>query len=281
MNTEADFQSELLRGRDYIGIGHSEIRSAGSCAIAISAGGAAKTYSHTEPNEDGALLLEGPAGSLIAVADGHHGAAGSAVALEILSKKTHWTTEDPGLDTPATWHREILAVLIEQNNAILAVAKKTGGPPSPTTLSIAVIRPRQNLLIHGVIGDSHLFVAEQAGVTDLGWRALGGGRKTFFLGSRAETPKSLGVKVSIGCRPLSGARAVVLATDGLSENGIGVSDPPKTVTHVVRAATLDDPHAGAQIVTRGVLAAAMAAHREHQAGDNIAVAVSCFGDMAP
>ena len=281
MNTEADFQSELLRGRDHIGIGHSEIRSAGSCAIAISAGGAAKTYSHTEPNEDAALLLEGSAGSLIAVADGHHGAAGSAVALEILSKQTHWTAEDPGLDTPATWHREVLAVLIEQNNAILAVATKTGGPPSPTTLSIAVIRPRQNLLVHGVIGDSHLFVAEQAGVTDLGWSALGGGRKTFFLGSRAETPKSLGVKVSIGCRPLSGARAVILATDGLSENGIGVSDPPKAVAHAVRAASLDNPHAGAQIVTRGVLAAAMAAHREHEAGDNIAVAVSCFGDMAP
>lgn len=262
-------RSELLSGRDHIVLGASEARGSEDCAVAISAGGATKTYPHTEPNEDAALFVHGAGGSLVAVADGHHGAGGSQTALEGLARQAQWTAVDSGLDSPAAWEQNLLEVLVEGNAAILSRATAADAPPSPTTLAVAILRPREEFVVHGAIGDSHLFVVHDAAVIDLGWRSLGGGKKTFFLGSRRETGNSLASRAAIGCRTLAGARAVVLATDGLSEEGIGVADPAQAVANAVRRAG-----AAARRIAQEILDAAMAAQRENESGDNIAVAVA-------
>lgn len=277
MTASSPVQSALLRGREHLGIELSESVHLQQGAIAISAGGAAKTYPHTEPNEDAALLVEGPAGSLLAVADGHHGAAGAQALLEGLALQTRWISDDPGLHSTADWEEDLVAALLEQNRAILELATRSGGPPSPTTLSLAIARPEDDLLVHAAIGDSHLFVVRSEQLDDLGWHSPSRQRRTFFLGTRKETPKSLVSKMKLGCRPLSDAQAIVLATDGLSEVGIGVSDPARVVRDAFRAAAFDPAQEGAQVITKGVLAAAMNAQRQNRAGDNIAIAVVRLG----
>lgn len=272
MSAAEDAETVLLRGRDHLGIGDSESLHLRRGAIAISAGGAAKTYTHTEPNEDAALLLEGAHASVLAVADGHHGAAGSQTLLEGLASKTEWVLEDPGLRSASEWEKDLVATLLDQNHAILEDAKRSGGPPSPTTLSLAIARPQDDLLVHAAVGDSHLFVARSQQVDDLGWRSRGPQRRTFFLGSRNENLKSLASKVSLGCQRLSDAQAIVLVTDGLSEVGIGVGDPTGVVRDAIRSAAFDDAQNGAQVITAAVLAQAMKAQRENRAGDNIAIA---------
>ena len=267
-------QSELLSGRDHIVVGAFETRSSEDCAVAISAGGAAKIYPHTEPNEDAALFTHGPGGSLVAVADGHHGARGSLTALEGLARQTHWTAMDSGLDSPTAWEQNLLEVLVEGNAAMLSLAESIDAPPSPTTLAVAIVRPGEDLIVHAVIGDSHLFLAHATAVIDLGWRSLRGGNKTFFLGSRRETQNSLASRAAIGCHTLAGARAVVLATDGLSEEGIGVADPALAVASGVRHAEAGDDETAARRIAQEILDTALAAQRENESGDNIAVAVA-------
>ena len=82
-------RSGILIGRDHQVIGDLAVIGEGPAAIALSRGGASKTYEHTEPNEDAVLFAFSDGfprggGALIAVADGHHGSSGSQAALEHL-----------------------------------------------------------------------------------------------------------------------------------------------------------------------------------------------------
>ena len=65
----------------------------------------------------------------------------------------------------------------------------------------------------------------------------------------------------------------MLATDGLSEKGIGVADPGAAVAEALREAGSAEPDLQALHAARGVARRAMEAHRKQRAGDNIAVAV--------
>ncbi len=76
-------RSALLRGRDYTVLGQlAAVGLAGGGAVALTRGARPKSYAHVDPNEDGALVLETEAGSLVAVVDGHHGRAASELALD-------------------------------------------------------------------------------------------------------------------------------------------------------------------------------------------------------
>jgi serine/threonine protein phosphatase PrpC len=73
----------LLRGRDYAELGQlAAVDLPGGGAIALTRGAQPKAYAHVDPNEDGALVLDTPGGSLIAVVDGHNGRTASELALD-------------------------------------------------------------------------------------------------------------------------------------------------------------------------------------------------------
>ena len=77
-------RTALLRGQDHTDLGAIGLVSEGPAAIAICKGGAMKTYSHLDPNEDAACFAIGDGGMLVAVADGHDGASGAEAAVRAL-----------------------------------------------------------------------------------------------------------------------------------------------------------------------------------------------------
>ena len=77
-------RSALLRGRDHTRLGITAAVAEGRAAIALSRGGAPKSYRYRDPNEDAALFVEGEGGILLAVADGHGGCDAAETAVEKL-----------------------------------------------------------------------------------------------------------------------------------------------------------------------------------------------------
>jgi serine/threonine protein phosphatase PrpC len=264
----------LLRGRDHLELGAVDAVGEGCGAIAITLGGAPKRYAHVDPNEDAALLALGPAGTLAAVADGHHGFEAAEVALEYLATHPapHWV--EPGTVREATWRRQAAAVLEDANRAVRAErAELEVG--SCTTLAFALVLPEQGTLLHAALGDSHLYrVGADGAVADL---AAPRDRKPFFLGQGAADAPALAAEAAIGAAPLAGTRALVLATDGLSEPGVGVADPEQAVREAIASAASLAPALRPLAAARALLERACAAHRTGRSGDNTACAVVWLG----
>jgi serine/threonine protein phosphatase PrpC len=264
----------LQRGREHTELGAIDIVAEGSGAIAISIGGAKKRYAHVDPNEDSALLALGPAGMLVAVADGHHGFEAAEVALEYLANypAPHWT--EPGTVRADTWRRQVGAVLEDTNRAIRA-ERPGSAEGSCTTLAMALVLPKDGALLYATIGDSHLYRAVRDGtVRDL---AAPREEKPCFLGAAEADAASLLARARVGTAPLSGTQALVLVTDGLTERGIGVEDPEAAVRDAITAASTEPPQRRTLVAARGVVDRACAAHRAHRAGDNVACAVVWLG----
>ncbi|MEE8580474.1 MAG: protein phosphatase 2C domain-containing protein [Myxococcota bacterium] len=269
-------RSCLLRGRDHWELGAVGAVAEGPAAIALSRGGAPKRYRHTDPNEDAALFALGPGGMLIAVADGHNGAAAAEIALEgiLADRAPAWTAAAPAAASPTAWEEAGIEAVLALNAAILAASEGPNGGPGPgaTTLCVALVRPAQDLGLYLITGDSHLFHADEGGVRELG-SDLGSRRRATFLGRRSDGPAELRNNTVVACAPLTGIRAIVLATDGLSEQGIGVGDPAAAVHQALAAATAAPPDRRALDGCKGVIAAALEAQRHNRAGDNAASAV--------
>jgi serine/threonine protein phosphatase PrpC len=265
-------RSALFRGREHLRHGVVDTVAEGPAAIAISIGGREKTYSHLDPNEDAALFAIGPQGILVAVADGHRGFEASEVALDHLASDlaAQWTQS--GEVDSASWERHVLAVLWDANERILRELFNTEKQGSRTTLALALLIPERDLLLHASIGDSHIFQARAEGVEGLALFASEDD-KTAFLGHASQTPEGLREKCAIGYRTLAGTRAVVLATDGLSERGVGVPDPEAAVAEVVEATRAAPAPLRAREAARGLAELALSAHRRNPSGDNIAAAV--------
>jgi len=263
-----------LLGRDHHLLGVLAAVAEGPAAITLSRGGAPKQYAHTEPNEDATLFVLGPGGVLVAVADGHHGAAGSAAVLEHLASvcAEGWTALRDAPHSTSHWADEAVAALAGANHALLADAATRGLPPAPTTLAVALARPAEDRLLWTGIGDSHVFTVDDAAATDVLRKALAE-RGNAFLGYESLDEGALAKRSASGTVPLSALRAVVLASDGLSERGIGVGDPERTVHAATRASGQADAELRPLELARHVGDAALAAHRENAAGDNIATAV--------
>jgi serine/threonine protein phosphatase PrpC len=260
----------LLRGRDHVELGAIDAVGEGCCAIAISLGGAPKRYAHVDPNEDAALFALGPSGALVAVADGHHGFEASEVALEYLATHPapHWV--EPGTVREATWRRQAAAVLEDAGRAIRAERADLEGGPS-TTLTFALVLPEQGTILYASVGDSHLYrVGADGRVTEL---AAARDRKPCFLGQGQPDADTLAAQGAIGAAPLAGTSALVLATDGLSERGIGVDEPAEAVREAIEAAASAAPALRPLAAARGLIERACAAHRSRRSGDNAACAV--------
>jgi hypothetical protein len=268
-------QSAFLRGRDHQQIGRLELDGLGPAAVALSRGGARKTYSHTDPNEDCVAFALGDGGQLVIAADGHHGELGSEAAVQALLEQFagDWTASHPPVQGEDAWRQQGLDALIAANRAILEIAGHNQLPPAPATFVVALLRPADDLLLHLSVGDSHVFAVDHGVAVDLGGRQEGW-KFTPFLGyeeARRETIERYSV---VGARDLAGLQAVVLTTDGLSEPGIGVPDPPRAVHSTVAQVALDSPADRRAVDTcRGVVEIAMRSHRQQKAGDNMGCAV--------
>ena len=265
-------RSAVLRGREHTDVGAISTVAEGTVAIGLSRGGAPKTYAHTDPNEDAAAFAAGQEGALLAVADGHSGFEAAEVVIEHLVSHPapQWTGEDD-LDSEA-FRRQAVAALSDANAEILRERVQGMNLLSETTLAAAVIRPGQRQLSYLCMGDSHLFVAARDGtVQELG---LWGRRPTPFLGQTDETLERLEETTRIGCQPLDDLRVVVCVTDGLSEPGVGVANPPATIAELVLVLANESPELRPLRLAREICERACQAHRKGRSGDNVAVAVA-------
>jgi serine/threonine protein phosphatase PrpC len=272
-------QTAFLRGRDHQLVGDVELAGLGPAAIALSRGGAPKTYSYTDPNEDCVAFAIGEGGQVAVAADGHHGELGSEAAVQTILEEfaEEWTAASAPASNPEAWRNLGLDALLRANRAILEVAGRNHIPLAPTTFTLALVRPEDNLLLSLSVGDSHVFAVDRSAATEIGNRDPNW-KFTPFLGYE-EAGRSMMEEYSvIRVRELTNLRAIVLATDGLSEPGIGVADPAREVCSHVAQVELDNrPDQFAVETCRGVLETALRAHIRQKAGDNMGCAVLWVG----
>jgi hypothetical protein len=259
-------KSILLRGRESVEIGAVQASSTEAVAAALTRGGAPKRYPYVDPNEDAALAAQGIHGSLIAVADGHWGHRAAERALDaLLAEATEWL--DGAARTADAWYRAMLTTIVAINHDVIAT--RCGDERSRTTLSFALVRSAENLLAHASLGDSHLFVVDRIVASEIPHA-----RKPTFLGARTLRVSDAEKLGCVGVQPLGAPLAVVAVTDGLSEHAIGVRDPAGAVHAASAAADREPREIRARAAARGIIETALAAHRDHDAGDNVAVSVA-------
>jgi len=272
-------RSARLLGRDHHTLGALAAVAEGPAAITLSRGGAVKRYTHTEANEDATLFAHDDGGTFVAVADGHHGAAGAQAVIAYLEAEwaPRWTATAPLPPDEAGWSTEAMRALAGANDAVLADAARRGLPPAPTTLALGIVRCGEERVLWAGIGDSHVFSVDGESATDL-LKASLADRRTAFLGYETLDARAIAGRSAAGLCPCTGLRALVLATDGLSETGIGVEEPERAVHEATLASAAVEPELRPLELARRVSGAALAAHRRHAAGDNIASAVVWLGD---
>jgi serine/threonine protein phosphatase PrpC len=273
-------KTAFLRGRDHQRVGGLELTGVGRAAIAISRGGARKTYSYTDPNEDCVAFAIGDGGLLILAADGHHGELGSEAAVQTIIDEfaTEWTAAKAPAEGEAAWRAMGVDALLRANRAILEIAGRNQLPPAPTTFVLALLRPADDVLLHLSVGDSHIFAIDRGEAIELGGRNPDW-KFTPFLGYEEARRELIEEYSIIGFRSLQNLRAVVLATDGLSEPGIGVTDPSGAVYSTVAQVELDEPDDRRAVeICRGIVEIALRAHRHQKAGDNMACSVVWLGN---
>jgi serine/threonine protein phosphatase PrpC len=269
-------RSALLRGREHGALGAVEAIAEAGLAIALSRGGAPKRYAHDEPNEDAAAFALGAAGACIGVADGHGGAEAAEIALlHLFGEPAEQWTDAPGPLAAERWRRQVLAALSDANRDVRRERRPREGNGARTTLALALALPQRGLLLGAAVGDSHLFVADRDGVRE---PAASSGA-VGFLGDAHAGAEALAGVTRIVCEPLAGLRAAVLATDGLSERGIGVISPAAAVKEAVRSAERRRAGSQALSLARDLVDAAIEAHRRNRAGDNVAVAVLWLDEL--
>lgn len=268
-------RSALLRGREHAALGVHGAVAEERVAIAISRGGWTKQYAYVDPNEDAVAFALGARATLLAVADGHSGFEAAEVALEHLLEHPapHWTENAGPPASPEAWRRHALAALADA--AVQIGGERREGSRSRTTLTLALAVPSAGTCYYAAIGDSHLFAAYAGEAREVAPAERAGA----FLGDPAVTEK-LAEYARLGVFPLTGVRALVLTSDGLSEEGIGLADPAAAV-HAARLAVAGEPPALRPIaLARALCDAACASHRAHHSGDNIACAVVELEDEA-
>ncbi len=264
----------VLRGRDHLLLGEVAALAERRVAIALSRGGAAKTYGHRDPNEDACAFAWSEHAWLVAVADGHWGSGGAELALGRLLERhaPRWTS--PGaIALDDRWFLEAPDVVLDLHRAILAAG---GGENTVgrTTLALGLVRPRDGWWAALLFGDSHLFSADGERVRE---SCPAAPDEVAFVGD-ARLDRA-GVERGVRCALERGMpRAIVLATDGLSEAAIGVPDPARAVADSLGAARKASADLRPLAAARGLVELALAAQRANAAGDNVATACVWLAD---
>jgi serine/threonine protein phosphatase PrpC len=197
------------------------------------------------------------------------------VAIRRLTE--HFAPGWTGGDAPAatTWKATTLAVLSDLNAAICDEAAGPDPDDSRTTLAFALVLPDDDRLAFAAIGDSHVFRVGDNSADDI---ARDAGAYTAFLGVRDEPLDALRNKFFCGTQPLDRIRAVMLATDGISERGIGMEAPSFGVLEATRSADAAAASARSLVSARRLVELALEAQRQNRSGDNVATAVIRLAD---
>jgi serine/threonine protein phosphatase PrpC len=259
----------VLHGREHTELGAVAALAEGRCALALSRGGFRKGYRHRDPNEDVAGFALGPEGVLLAVADGHGGCDAAELAVAALLERFAGDWTGSGALAEA-WPERARGALADLHAEIVGLAGSGGNPEARTTLAFALARPGEDLLALASVGDSHVFVADARGAADLAHRE---GARPAYLGSPSLEPDDLAARCVLAAGPLAGAHAIVLATDGLSEEGIGVDAPDAAVLDALAHAATARPDLRPLEAARTLVERALASHRRRRSGDNVAAAV--------
>ena len=261
----------MLHGFEHTVLESISCVAEGPAAIAISRGGAKKTYHHRDPNEDACGFSWNERGTLLVVADGHAGADAAQVAVErVIEEHAERLLGGGTPDTGERWEHAAFELVLDIHEEILRRTEVVAEHPTRTTLSVALARPAEDWLGWLSVGDSLCFRAEP----DRVWKSTLPKRITY-LGSPRDDRARLANAVASGTAPLAGARAIALATDGLSEEGIGVATPADAVHRALAAAqSAPTPDLRPLDAARRIAQTANDAHREQRAGDNIATAVA-------
>jgi serine/threonine protein phosphatase PrpC len=264
----------VLRGRDHLLLGSVSTLAERRVAIAISRGGAEKTYGHRDPNEDACGFAWTDHAQLVAVADGHWGSRGAELVLDRLLERHAPRWLSPGAIALADrWFLEAPDVVHDVHRTLLASgnAEQIAGR---TTLAVALVRPRDRFWAALLVGDSHLFTSEGAGVRE--WLPSTPDEVVFVGDARLDRAA---LERGTRCALESGApRALMLATDGLSEAGIGVAEPARAVEESVADARTLSADLRPLAAARGVVERALAAQHRNAAGDNVATACVWLAD---
>jgi serine/threonine protein phosphatase PrpC len=251
----------------------------GPAAITLSRGGAPKPYDHTDPNEDAVCFALGEHGLLAAVADGHFGARGAERAIDWLLRERapQWTGALVEKASPDAWCEAGVAVLQAIHRDLHLQADELGLAPAPTTFSFVLVRPEEGILLHASVGDSHVFLARPAGsdahtAHDVAWASTGLSRCAFAGASYEHEHLEPGQFV-VDCTSIGDTRAVLLASDGLSEQRIGVDDPPAAAAEAIDHARSRPRDLRPLEACRHLTETALEAHKRNRAGDNVCAAV--------
>lgn len=260
-----------LHGADHAELGEVATIGETRAAIGISRGGAIKRYAYRDPNEDSVGFRLSEWGAVAAIADGHAGSLASQVAVDHLldHHAPRWLTAAP-IALDARFPGEAGEVAFDVNSAIVRATTGSEADGSRTTLSAVLLRPAEGWLAVLSIGDSHVFRADAGGTAEVAAQKSDRGT---YLGDPGAAAERLGTAIRAEVMPTAGARALVLATDGLSEQGIGVANPAAEVAAAIGEAASAEAAVRALHAARGVVDRSLASHRQQRAGDNIASAV--------
>jgi serine/threonine protein phosphatase PrpC len=271
-----------LQGNNSEVIGKISATSEDSVAVAISRGGAKKRYSYTDPNEDVAGYALGARAVLLVVADGHHGRRAAEIAVSVVLDRADGIFEKLSqLPSEQQWPAVAKEAIAAAHAAILAHVAQGGGDRTRTTLAVAIVQPQDDLVAFVSVGDSHIFRVGTDEAVDLACQSKHDQFHAIpprYLGDPSMDLEGLLTSSKIGTESLDGVSAIALATDGISEPGIGVDIPEFTIGECVSIAGRAKAELRPLELARGIAEAALAAHRDHRSGDNIATAVTFLPD---
>jgi hypothetical protein len=178
-----------------------------------------------------------------------------------------------GNTTEEGWQKIALETIGAIQTALVSRVAQGVRGHSRTTLALALVLPDDDLFAFVSVGDSHIFRVCPNEVVDLGSHAEG---LRCFLGNPADDLAALARNSVMGVESIANARALILATDGISEPGIGVDVPEFSVSECATGADRFAPELRPLELARRVAESSLAAHRRHRSGDNIATAVTCL-----
>jgi serine/threonine protein phosphatase PrpC len=267
-------RSGLLRGRDHLQLGAVAALAERRVAIALSRGGAAKTYQHQDPNEDACAFAWTEHAWLVAVADGHWGHGGAELALARPARAPRAALDLAGRD--------------RARRPLVPRGARRGARPEPRADRCRQRRDHDRphdararagaaarRLVVGAAGRRQPPVRRGRSARE---RVVPRRERPGDVHRRrASRPRRDRTRRALRGRALE-PRAIVLATDGLSEPAIGVENPARAVAESVGAARAVGPELRPLTAVRGLAERALAAQRANAAGDNVATACVWLAD---